>query len=118
MIRGRVEFVKVVNAVRHGVEERVFLRIERPGLDRGNHLREIHDLRDGSEELERSRLDLAGQHSNRHPFEIRGNPHRPQAIRHVAEAVFEPAEDPKVHTRFDSFGQHPPEAPVDGAACR
>ena len=50
------------------------------------------------------------------PFMIGGGADRPDAIRDVAEAVLEVAEDPVIHPRFDSGRQHLTEAPVHGAA--
>ena len=73
-----------------------------PGLDGRDRLGEIHDARLGAEQLERSLLDLARQHADVHPLHVRRRVDRLQAIRDVAEAVLEVAEDPEVHPGFDA----------------
>jgi hypothetical protein len=52
------------------------------------------------------------------PFMSAGNMNRPQAVRDMAEAVLEIAEDAEVHPGFDLRGHHLPELAVHGRPGR
>lgn len=68
MVGYGVKAMKLVYAVSDRIGERIFLCIERAGLDAGDGFGEIAAHRDGAEQFERSGLDLARQHADAHAF--------------------------------------------------
>ena len=72
VIAQRMEAMEVVHAVGHGVGERVFLRVDRAGLDHLDRLGEVHAHRRRAQQFERSFLHLARQHTDAQPLKSAG----------------------------------------------
>ena len=80
MIGERVELVKFVHVIGHGVGEWIFLRVQGAGLDHGNRFGQVHAHRDRTEQFESALVDLAGQHTEFHPLHVRGHVNWPQPV--------------------------------------
>ena len=87
-----------------------------PALMPIDRLGQIHAQRDGTQKLEGARLDLARQHADAHVLEIGRRVHRPQAVRDLAKAVLEPAEDAIIHALFDASREKAAERAVHRGA--
>ena len=111
-----VKAVKLVHAVGHGVGERVLLGVDDAGLDPVDRLGQIHAQRHAAEQREGARLDLARQHADAHVLEVRRRVHGAQAVRDLAEAVLEPAEDAVVHALLDLVAEKTAERAVHRGA--
>ena len=111
-----MELVKFVNAIGHGIGERIFLRVQRAGFDHGDGLGQVHGHRHGAEQIERAPLDLARQHADLHALEIGGQMHRSQPVGDMAEAVLEPAENAEVELLLGLARKERAEFPVHGRA--
>src|SRR5215510_15870125 len=114
----RVKAMEFVHAIGHGVRQRIFLRIDRSGRDRGDRLGEVEPHRHCAQKLEGLRLHLARQHANAQPAKVGGCMDGACPIGDMAEAVLEKAEDAIADAVLDCPGERCAELAVDRGPCR